>query len=93
VYQLNGENHILEWMRTRPGDEIEAMFAWLPRLASDPEDSARAIRRNRPGVPAYTAMVPGTNAFVDYTVVEQYKTVMILGVTNFGLDDLPDVSS
>jgi hypothetical protein len=29
------------------------------------------------GVPAYTAHVPGTRAFVDYSVVEQYHTVLI----------------
>ena len=93
MYQINGEDHVLAWMRERASDEVQAMFDWLPKLAADPEHVARAVKRNRPGVPAYTAMVPGTNAFVDYTVVEQYHTVMILGVTNFGLDDLPDVSS
>ena len=93
MYQINGESHILEWMRTRPADEVEAMFAWLPQLAAEPEQTARAVRKERPGVPAFTAMVPGTNAFVDYIVVDQYKTVMILGVTNFGLDDLPDITS
>jgi hypothetical protein len=93
VYQLNGEGHVLAWMKTRPRDEVEAMFDWLPKLAENPEAMARARQINRPGVPAFTAMVPGTNAFVDYVVVEQYKTVLILGVTNFGIDDLPDVSS
>lgn len=93
VYQINGENHLLEWMMSRSSDEVEAMLAWLPRLAADPEESARAVRHDQPGVPAFTAMVPGTNAFVDYVVVKQYQTVMILGVTNFGLDDLPDVSN
>lgn len=93
MYQLNGESHILAWMKTRPSDEVAAMFAWLPQLAADPENSARAVRRNQPGVPAFTAMVPGTNAFVDYTVIEQFQTVMILGVTNFGMDDLPDSSN
>ena len=44
-------------------------------------------------MPAFTEIVPGTNAFVDYIVAEQYKTVMILGVINFGLDDLPDITS
>jgi len=80
-------------MESCPSDEVEAMLAWLPQLADDPANSARAFQRDRPGVPAYTAMVPGTNAFVDYTVIEQYNTVMILGVTNFGVDDLPDVSN
>jgi hypothetical protein len=93
VYQLNGEDHVLAWMRTRPSDEVEAMLDWLPKLADNPEDMARAHKIALPGVPAFTAMVPGTNAFVDYIVVEQYKTVMILGVTNFGVDDLPDVSN
>ena len=69
------------------------MLAWLPKLAADPEGVASARMPDRPGVPGFTAMVDGTNAFVDYTVVDQYRTVMILGVTNFGIDDLPDVST
>lgn len=79
-------------MEHRPADEVEAMLAWLPRLASTPEEMARAHKLNRPGVPAFTAMVPGTNAFVDYVVVAQFRTVLILGVTNLGIDDLPDTS-
>jgi hypothetical protein len=35
-------------------------------------------------------MVPGTTAFVDYTVVDQFHTVMILGCNNLGLEDLVD---
>jgi hypothetical protein len=38
-------------------------------------------------VPAFTARVPGTRAFVDYTVIDQYRVVAILAVTNFTLDD------
>lgn len=43
-----------------------------------------AYRRGRAvlGVPAFAAMVPGTTAFVDYVVVEQYHTVLILGVVD-----------
>lgn len=74
----------------RPADEIIAMLNWLPRLAANPHDSARAVRRDRPGVPAFTAMVPGTTAFVDYIVVDQYHTVMILGCSSLGLEDLQE---
>lgn len=93
MYQINGESHVLAWMQTRPSDEVEAMFAWLPQLAENPEGTSRARQLDRRGVPAFTAMVPGTNAFVDYIVVEQFQTVLILGVTNFGIDDLPDATS
>lgn len=70
MYQINGEHHILEWARNRPGDEVQAMLSWLRWLAEHPAESARAVRRRQPGVPAYTAMVPDTTAFVDYVIVE-----------------------
>lgn len=85
MYQINGEEHVLEWMRGASAEECEAMLAWLPRLATDPEGAATATRK-RPGVPAYTAAVPGTIAFVDYTVVEQYATILILRVSDQPLD-------
>ena len=70
-----------------PG-EREAMLAWLPRLAESPSGVATAALP-RPGVPAFTASVPGTDAWVDYIVVDQYQTIMILGVSDLGPDDLP----
>lgn len=80
MYQLNGEDHLLVWLQQEPDLHCrEAMFDWLPHLAGDPQGVASA-QRSGPGLPAYTAKVPGTDAFVDYTVIEQYKTVMILRV-------------
>ena len=79
-YQLNGEvKHVLPWLTEAAPEAQEAMLAWLPKLAESPETVASA-RLPRAGVPAYTAAVPGTEAFVDYVVVEQYKTVLIIGV-------------
>lgn len=63
------------------------MLVWLPELAADPAGVATATSF-RPGVPAYVAEVPGTDAFVDYTVIEQYQTVLILKVTNLRLEDV-----
>lgn len=84
-YQLNGEAHVLTWLgKNHSPDEQEAMLAWLPRLAAAPESEYDA-RLPRLGVPAYTARVPGTDAYVDYVVVEQYKTVLILGVEDVRL--------
>ncbi len=80
AYQINGEDHVLRWLgEGEPVEQQEAMLAWLPQLSIAPERVANA-RLRRAGVPAYTARVPGTDAFVDYVVVEQFKTVLILGV-------------
>lgn len=68
-------------MRSEAPPQCELMLEWLERLALDPRQVATATL-NRRGVPAFTAAVPGTDAFVDYIVVEQYHTVMILRVTN-----------
>ena len=62
------------------------MLAWLPKLAAGPVDVAFAKLPRR--VPAYVASVPGTDAFVDYTVIEQYRTVVIFAVTSLRLEDL-----
>ena len=62
------------------------MLSWLPILAGSPEGVASA-RLRREGVPAYTAAVPGTDAFVDYVVVAQYRTVLILAVDNVRLGE------
>ena len=86
MYQLNGEDKVLAWMAGASIEACEAMLDWLPRLAADPHGVATAVRK-RAGVPAYTAAVPGTIAFVDYTVVEQYATVMILDVSDQPLPD------
>jgi hypothetical protein len=81
VYQVNGEDKVLAWMMTAPIDACQAMLDWLPQLAESPHAVATAVRQRR-GVPAYTAAVPGTTAFVDYTVVDQYETVMIIDVVD-----------
>ena len=85
MYQLNGEDELLAWLATHP-DDLEAVLTWLPELARQPREVA-AARRLRPGVPAYVARIPGTEAFVDYTVVEQYRTVLILGVSSPEVED------
>lgn len=85
MYQLNGEEELFAWLATNP-DDLEAVLAWLPELARQPHELA-AARRLRPGVPAYVARIPGTEAFVDYTVVEEYRTVLILSVSS------PDVQN
>lgn len=82
MYQLNGEEHVLAWLQQEPLFEArEAMLDWLPRLAADPS-GVSVVQAVRPGVPAFVAEVPGTGAFVDYTVIEQYQTVLILGVSS-----------
>lgn len=90
MYQLNGEGLVLAWLANEPSTEArEAMLEWLPKLAADPAGVAVATSF-RPGVPAYVAEVPGTDAFVDYTVIDQYKTILILAVTTLRLDDLEE---
>lgn len=66
-------------MRWHSADECEAMLGFLPSLADDPLGVATAIR-SQPGVPACTVDVPGTDAFLDYIVIDQYMTVAILRV-------------
>jgi hypothetical protein len=88
VYQINGEDKVLAWLQKEPDPNCrQAMLDWLVHLASDPEGVASA-RRGGAGLPAYTASVHGCDAFVDYTVVDQYHTVMILRVDSLRLRDL-----
>jgi hypothetical protein len=88
-YQLNGEReHVLPWLSGASPEDQKALLDWLPKLAADPAGVATAVLQRR-GVPAYTAAVPGTDAFVDYVVVDQYKTVLIIGVETVRLDDGP----
>lgn len=88
MYQLSGADVVLDWLAAEPSMEArEAMLAWLQELARDPGGVAM-FRRDRPGVPAYVAEVPGTDAFVDYTVIDQYCTVVILDVVTLRLEDL-----
>jgi hypothetical protein len=75
-------------MEDQPEDAFQAMLDWLPELAADPMNVATAFRTDQPGVPAFTAMVPGTAAFVDYLVVEQYSTVVIVGCSDLRIEDL-----
>lgn len=89
MYQLSGEEHVVAWLESESSPEAwEAMLKWLPRLAEDPEEVALAVK-TRPGVPAYIAAVPGSDAFVAYTVIEQYKVVMIFSVETVRYEDLP----
>ena len=60
------------------------MLDFLPRLAADPLGVSTAIRKD-PGVPACTVDVPGTDSFLDYLIVDQYKTVLILRITDVDL--------
>lgn len=87
TYQINGEKHLRTWLEAEDEPECRlAMLRWLPLLAEDPVGVSTA-RRERPGVPVYVAAVPDTYAFVDYSVVEQYNTVLILHVGNASLED------
>lgn len=87
MYQLNGEDHVLAWLRGEPSSELrEALLGWLPKLAEDPAGVAFATGR-RPGVPAYVAVVPATQIFVDYTVIDQYRTVLILNVVTLRFNE------
>lgn len=80
MYQINGERYLMDWLAEEPKSEVrQLVLDWLPGLAADPAGVATATRA-RPGVPAYVARVPGTRTFVDYAVVEQYRTVLITGI-------------
>lgn len=61
------------------------MLEWLPRLAASPEEAASAHRHDTAMI-GYTAQVPGTYAFVDYTIAEQFRTVLIIRVTDVRID-------
>lgn len=91
-YQIEGEDHILNWLAGEPSpDARKAMFDWVPLLSINPIGAATAQRLDR-RLPIYVAQVPGTDAFVDYTVVEQYRTVRILGAASHRPEDLRDLS-
>ena len=64
------------------------MYDWLAAAGNDPRGAATYCREREGGVPLYIAMVPGTTAFVDYTVIEGYDLITVLEVSNLGLDDL-----
>ena len=63
------------------------MLEWLPRLADDPLAVATARKHDSP-VPVCVAQVPGTDTFVDYLVVDQFRTILIHAVANLSFDDL-----
>lgn len=87
AYQINGSGKIRDWLTEERDPECrQAMLDWLPRLAADPAGVATA-ERPREGIPVFVAAVPHTYAFVDYSVVEQFKTVLILRVVNTTLED------
>lgn len=80
MYQVSGESLLRAWLAEESDPEARlALLDWLPQLAADPPAVAAAVQA-RPGVPAYVARVPGTHIFVDYAVVEQYRTVLITGI-------------
>jgi hypothetical protein len=86
-YQLNGESHVAGWLAST--DDIDARLAmldWLPTLAKEPRESCTAMRDRSPGLPLFTAAVPGTSAFVDYVVIDQFRTVVILAVVDVRLE-------
>lgn len=85
MYQINGEDVILEWLGQHSTAEQEAMLAWLPKLAADPRSVAGAERKG-PRDLLYTATVPDTSAFVDYLVADQFQCVLIKRVTDVVID-------
>ncbi|MGI8808177.1 MAG: hypothetical protein ACR2KK_10110 [Acidimicrobiales bacterium] len=88
-YQIEGEHHILAWSWNEPPEALEAVLDWLPKLAANPVAVSTA-HLDRRGVPGFVAHIPHTGAYIDYTVIEQYKVVMILDVRSTRLDDLKD---
>ncbi|MGH9113795.1 MAG: hypothetical protein ACRDZN_16075 [Acidimicrobiales bacterium] len=80
MYDLSGTEVVELWLgRHKDPAERLALLNWLPALAADPEGVAMA-RRQRPGVPVFTAEVPDVACWVTYSVIEQYRTVHILRI-------------
>lgn len=87
MHQLNGEKHVVAWLEAQDdGNARAAMLSFLERLGSDPVECATAFRQ-RPGIPVCVAAVPGTSVLLDYTIVEQYMTVMILRLYDVDLEE------
>jgi hypothetical protein len=85
MYQLNGEQHLHNWFAGQTDAAARmAMLEWLPKLCADPWEASTMHRGPSPSV--FVAAVPGTNAFVDYLVSDQYKTVLILAVIDGTLE-------
>lgn len=80
MYQISGTDKIEVWLarHKEPADRL-ALLDWLPRLAADPDGVAMA-RRARPGVPVFTAEVPGLACWVTYSVIDQFQAVHILRI-------------
>lgn len=91
-FQVSNGILLVRWLQ-KQSDRSSAQVALLEfvdRLLEDPEGMSRAERRDVPGVPSYVAPIPGTNAFVAYSIIEQFHVVRILDVDDCGFEDIEE---
>lgn len=76
-WQVSGTSKVHDWLaRTPDPAQRTAMLTWLKVLVEKREHCAISTRPG-PGIPTYLAQVPGTDAFVVFSVVDQYHAVVI----------------
>lgn len=88
MFQLYDQHERIDaWLDAHSDEERRTFLQWLPKLLEDPQGVATAQSSTR-GTPIRTVMVPGLSVFVDYAVFVDHFTVVILGVSSLGLDDI-----
>lgn len=92
TYQLSNAHLLVTWLERQRDIESSrtALIAFVDQLMEDPEGLSHAERRETPGVPSYVAAIPGTDAFVAYSIIEQFHAVRIHDIDDCGLDDVEE---
>ena len=92
AYQLSNVHLLVNWLEKQRNIESSRTFliTFVQQLLEDPKEMSHAERRDSPGVPSYVAAIPGTSAFVAYSVIEQYHAVRIHDIDDCGFDDIEE---
>jgi hypothetical protein len=92
VYEISDpDGHLLRWLSEQESASAREDFrSWIPRLAEDPRGIATARLIRADGVQAFTLRIQMCEAFIDYTIVEEQKKVLILDVVTVSFEDFSD---
>ena len=77
AWQLEGEDKILAWSDTSPDAVLQGrVLTWIARLVDDPL-AIEGIPVAGERLDVQAANVPGTDVWITWLVVEQYRVVRI----------------
>lgn len=80
AYQLNNSAPLDDWFEREPDPDLrEHVLSWIANaLVADPSAVESFPLPTSPVVVA--ALVPGTDVFLTYVVVEQYRAIRLMSV-------------